>query len=394
MIDISRINSPHVSSINNALSDHDAQYLVLNDVFTKSRGDNSLLRRRFFTTDAIHNFLTDLSYETWDEIYLYDNINQIFNSFLNTFLRLFESSFPMQYVNRKLVYNSWMMNGIRISCKRKQCLYSLLKLSNCPATKEYYSRYCIILRKVIRKAKQMYYKSLIMSSENKSKTAWNIIKIESGKSNTTMHLPSFFKLDDSIIHSDYVTEVFNGYFCNLVDKLNVNSPSMDSAMNLLRTSFPNGFSTLEVVPITVAEVLCTITSLKNKHSAGYNDISNRTPKLCGQYISKLLAYIYNKYLTIGVFPDWLKYARIVPLFKKGDRAFISNCRPISILTRFSKIFEILMYCRLNQHMTIHNVTVPEQFSFRKGKSINNATYKVLETLLSMEQKKSYCRYFL
>jgi Notch-like protein len=185
----------------------------------------------------------------------------------------------------------------------------------------------------------MYYSSLIMSSENKSKTAWNIIKIESGKSNTTMHLPSFFKFDDSIIHSDYVDEVFNDYFCNLINKLNVNSPSMVSAMQLLRTSFPNGFSTLKVVPLTDAEVLCTITSLKNKHSTGYDSISNRILKLCGQYISKPLAYIYNKCLTIGVFPDWLKYARIVLLFKKGDRSFIFNYRPISILTGFSKFFK-------------------------------------------------------
>jgi hypothetical protein len=177
-----------------------------------------------------------------------------------------------------------------------------------------------------------------MSSENKSKTAWNIIKIESGKSNSMMHLPSFFKLDDCTVHSYYVAEVFNDYFCNLADKLNVNSPSMDSAMQLLRTSFPNGFSTLQVVPIMDAEVLRTITSLKNKHSTGYGGISNRILKLCGQHIIKPLAYVYNKCLTTGVFPDRLKYARIVPLFKKGARSFISNCRPSSILTGFSKSF--------------------------------------------------------
>jgi hypothetical protein len=91
MIDISRSNSFHVSSISNALSDLVAQYLVLNHVFTKSGDANSLFRHRFFTTDATHNFLTVLSYKTWDEIYLYDNINQIFSSFLNTFLRLSES---------------------------------------------------------------------------------------------------------------------------------------------------------------------------------------------------------------------------------------------------------------------------------------------------------------
>jgi hypothetical protein len=112
-----------------------------------------------------------------------------------------------------------------------------------------------------------------------------------------------------------------------------------NTMQLPRTSFPNGFSTLNVLSITDAEVLCTITSLKNKHSTDYDGICNRILKLCGQYVSKPLAYIYNKCLTTGVYPDWLKYARITPLFKKGDRSFISNYRPISTLTGFSKIFE-------------------------------------------------------
>jgi hypothetical protein len=125
----------------------------------------------------------------------------------------------MQYVNRKSVNNGWMTNGIRTSFKRKQYLYTLPKSSNCPAAKEYYSQYCITLRKVIREAKQMYYSSLLMTSENKSRTVWNIIKTEFRKTNTTMHLPSFFKLDDSIIRSGYVAEVFNNYFCNLVDNL-------------------------------------------------------------------------------------------------------------------------------------------------------------------------------
>ena len=99
----------------------------------------------------------------------------------------------------------------------------------------------------------MCYSSLLMTSENKSKRVWNNIKTESGKSNTTMHLPSTFKFDDSIIDSGYVAEVFNDYFCNLVDNLNVNFPSMVATMHFLRTSFPDGFTTMKVVSIMEAE---------------------------------------------------------------------------------------------------------------------------------------------
>jgi len=42
----------------------------------------------------------------------------------------------------------------------------------------YCIQYCRVLRKVIRKAKEMYYNELLSSSTNKSKTSWNIVNNE------------------------------------------------------------------------------------------------------------------------------------------------------------------------------------------------------------------------
>jgi len=52
-----------------------------------------------------------------------------------------------------------------------------------------------------------------------------------------------------------------------------------------------------------------------------------------------LTYICNAVLSTGVFPDRLKYAIVKPIFKKGNKQEISNYRPISLLTSFSKIIE-------------------------------------------------------
>jgi hypothetical protein len=46
--------------------------------------------------------------------------------------------------------------------------------------KEYYTRYCSLLRKVIRKAKEMYYNEMLTASTNKSKASWKIINNEMG----------------------------------------------------------------------------------------------------------------------------------------------------------------------------------------------------------------------
>ena len=52
-------------------------------------------------------------------------------------------------------------------------------------------------------------------------------------------------------------------------------------------------------------------------------------------------------LESGIFPDKLKIARVIPLFKAGDPANISNYRPISVLPFFSKMLERIMYVCIN-----------------------------------------------
>jgi len=55
----------------------------------------------------------------------------------------------------------------------------------------------------------------------------------------------------------------------------------------------------------------------------------------------------------------LKYAEVVPLFKKSDKKDMSNYKPTSLLTAFSKVFEKVIYVRLYQHLINHSALVNE-----------------------------------
>ena len=72
--------------------------------------------------------------------------------FLNTFLRIFYSSFPLIWVRKKLNQNSWITPGIITSCKRKRELNKELKNNNTTLA-FYYRDYARILSRVIREAK-------------------------------------------------------------------------------------------------------------------------------------------------------------------------------------------------------------------------------------------------
>jgi len=85
-----------------------------------------------------------------------------------------------------------------------------------------------------------------------------------------------------------------------------------------------------------------VKSLKTKNSYGYDKISTKTLKINCPLISSPLNYICKKILFCGVFPDRLKYTVTKPLHKTGDSCEVSNCSPVSFLTSFSKIFDMVM----------------------------------------------------
>jgi len=83
--------------------------------------------------------------------------------------------------------------------------------------------------------------------------------------------------------------------------------------------------------------------LKNtKNSYGCDKIFTKILKISSPFTSSPLNYICNKIIFWGIFPDRLKYAVIKPLHKNDDRCDVSNYRPVSLLTSFSKICEIVM----------------------------------------------------
>ena len=89
------------------------------------------------------------------------------------------------------------------------------------------------------------------------------------------------------------------------------------------------------------------------------------------YIEPLTCLI-NRSFADGIFPNELKLARIVPIFKSGDCTVLSNYRPISILTFFAKVFEKLLYKYLLDFFDDNDIFYQHQFGFREKHSTQQA----------------------
>jgi hypothetical protein len=99
--------------------------------------------------------------------------------------------------------------------------------------------------------------------------------------------------------------------------------------------------------------------------------------------------MYSHSLYTGVFPDLLKVSIVIPLFKKGVKTSMTNYRPISLLTVFSKVLKKFIHNRLSHHVHINNTLVPEQFGLRQGKATDNAPFKLIDSVLNSINQKMH-----
>ena len=96
--------------------------------------------------------------------------------------------------------------------------------------------------------------------------------------------------------------------------------------------------TLFIPNIEEIEIKNIILTLQNT-AAGHDDLPGSIMKECEELYITPLTYIINLSISQGHFPDELKLAKVIPIYKSGEKQMIEIYRPISVLTFFSKILD-------------------------------------------------------
>jgi hypothetical protein len=188
------------------------------------------------------------------------------------------------------------------------------------------------------------------------------------------------KIGNNIISNPTeITEKLNMYFTNTVAELehqNINKESYNNSRKEIQHC-PNS---IFICPVTEEEVVSTAKNLKDKLTAGYDDIPESLVKQCTQLIKGPLTHIYNLSLRSGGFPDEWKLANVKTLYKKGDRYNIQHYRPISITSVFAKLLERLMFIRFIPFLYENKILTEDQNCLRKGKCIETAVQSFVEKI--------------
>ena len=106
--------------------------------------------------------------------------------------------------------------------------------------------------------------------------------------------------------------------------------------------------------ITPTEVKLEILALPIHKAHGLYSCPSQILKCASDIISHVLCRLFNLSIELGVYPSKLKISKIIPIFKNDDRTDATNYRPISLLSNFNRLFEKMLYKRMQSFIQKHS----------------------------------------
>ena len=243
------------------------------------------------------------------------------------------------------------------------------------------------LNSVIRQAKKNYFTNSFKYHQSNIKKSWHLIKQLLAQKSKSSTIKNLVVGDCEITTDSEIAEQFSNYFAGIGEILDSELPHTDQSA--LHTVTNNSISSAYLHPVTASEVNCIMLSLK-KTTAKINEIPIWLLKRLSAVLSEPLAKLINSSISSGIFPECLKVATIVPIFKKGEVTNMSNYRPIALLPTFSKIFEKCISTRLMNFLQRSNIITTQQFGFLKGKSTIDAFISLTEYIYTCLNSKEHC----
>ena len=353
------------------ISDHNPVF-VLSPITSLSQNKHhkcDIFKRNFSGFDeeqflyCLENNLTKINCDQADS-----NPNTKFSEFVNIFVNCLNDFAPMKRLSRKeakFYHKPWLTKSIQKSIKEKNKLYqtSCKHLHSGEHFKKY-KQYNNILTHVKKQSKQNYYENQLKINKNNIKYTWRTInKIIRKPTNYSEINKIKCPISNQELYSPKeISSCFNNYFSNVASKLASALPKINSTKTTYASS---SCSSMFIQPICIDDILIQINSLDINKCDDTYDIPVKIIKLSRFVIAPILCTLINCCIRIGVFPDVLKVAKVLPVHKGGSKECTSNYRPISILPHFSKIFEKILKVDLINFLMKNQIISKCQYGFQQ-----------------------------
>ena len=297
------------------------------------------------------------------------------NIFYREFYRLYDECCPIRAksFSAKRLTKPWLDRDLIQLSKMKLNLYKRYLNNEVPFRNYKYFRNK--LTSITRTCKINYYKSKFQEYRTDIKRTYNLMNDLMGKGGR-IGVSEIVENGVTYNNSHNIASLFSNFFHSVPSLVRSNIP-VNPSSNFTRYLKPRVNFEMELNLATIIEVSKIIAALANKNSR-LDTIPVYIYKFLSVILSPIICELFNSSLLEGKFPSVLKMADITPIHKSGSKSLLTNYRPISLLSTFSKIFEKLMCVRLKLYFESRNLITKNQFGFRANYSTSDAIVQYLD----------------
>ena len=313
---------------------------------------NCTLFQHDFSTFVESSFINDFTRLSWDFLNETNlNINSKFDTFYEKVHETAIKHVPLEKVapkQLKLKSKPWIDSHVQKLIKHRDRLLRKLRKTHSNTTEEIYKKFRNRVASENRKSKIKYFDDYFQSNKSNMKNLWSGIKciINTISKNAVQNNSQVVVNGKTHQDPQEMANVFNNFFINASNQVCSGIPrTRKPPLDYLKERNPHSFY---MKPIIHAEIEDIISSFKISKSTGSFNVPAKFLKLLKPYISRPLAIIFNEsIIAFGIFPDKLKYVKVIPIHRTGSPTDPSNYRPISLISIYSKILEKLMFIRIS-----------------------------------------------
>ena len=385
-----------------SISDHLPQFLIMPEVLKGPPKKHNIFRRQKLKNKE--QLIADAISINWMDVISPNKMDSNFSldKLLQNSLAIVDKHMPLKKMSKKdfkLESKPWITPGMLASIKRRDSL--LREFIKCPEgdhKNSLHVQYKVLRNKIValmRLSKNNHLRNYFSNNSDNIKKTWKGIKSIINIRETSYNLPTSMSINN-VNESDptKIAEGFNSYFSTIAEKLQNKIYSVNT--NFSKYLSDKVDSNFLFQSADTEEILRIITSLNNSKSTGPNSIPTDILKLLAPILCHPLKEIINISFATGIYPDKLKLAEIIAVFKnKGDPRLFLNYRPISLLSNINKIFEKLVHARLYSFLELHDCIYELQFGFRTKHSTNHALMSLTETIrVALDNSNFACGIFV
>ena len=326
--------------------------------------------------------------QNWTGI-LQGNSTSTIDEFVEITRKAAELNCPVKTVKTKSTnINPWFTSGLFKSRKHKLKLLVKARGAKTAESKanywKKYKEYRNLYAKLIQRAKENFFNQQLLKNKLNPKKTWSLARQALGQENTqnTTKIGNISGHTNNKDRAEALNKFYSKIASDLVD--NLPQSKFNHKHFLKEREIDNPYKVPET---TEYEVYTIISKMENKTSHGVDNWSNKMLKHVKEIIALPLSHCINLSLKLNYIPQIWKTARIIPLFKGGDKECPGQYRPIALLPTMTKVLEKVVVNQITQHLTDNELFCPQQFGFRKKHSTEHLITTYLHKLFEAKNEK-------